>query len=64
MKKLASEYPDFEFVQEVLAQITWYHNLILMDKIKDIEERKWYISEIIKTTPKKYKISYFSALTL
>lgn len=48
MKKLASEYPDFEFVQEVLAQITWYHNLILMDKIKDIEERKWYISEIIK----------------
>ena len=48
MKKLASEYPDFEFVQEVLAQITWYHNLILMDKIKDIEERKWYINEVIK----------------
>lgn len=35
-------------MQEVLAQITWYHNLILMDKIKDIEERKWYINEIIK----------------
>ena len=35
MRKLAEEYPDFEFVQEVLAQITWYHNVILMDKIKD-----------------------------
>jgi len=35
-------------VQEVLAQITWYHNVILMDKIKNIEVRKWYISEIVK----------------
>lgn len=48
MKKIAIEYPNFEFVQEVLAQITWYHNVILMDKVKDIEERKWYIKETIK----------------
>ncbi len=48
MRKFAEEYSDFEFVQEVLAQITWYHNIILMDKIKDIEERKWYINEIVK----------------
>lgn len=48
MRKLAEDYPDFEFVQEVLAQITWYHNIILMDKIKDIETRKWYIAEAVK----------------
>ena len=48
MRKFAEEYPDFEFVQEVLAQITWYHNIILMDKIDDIEERKWYIKEIVQ----------------
>lgn len=48
MRKFAEEYPDFEFVQEVLAQITWYHNIILMDKINDIEERKWYIKEIVQ----------------
>lgn len=48
MKKIAVEYPNFGFVQEVLAQITWYHNVILMDKVKDIEERKWYISQTIK----------------
>lgn len=48
MRKFAEEYPDFEFVQEVLAQITWYHNIILMDKIGNIEERKWYIKEIVK----------------
>ena len=48
MRKIAEEYPDFKFVQEVLAQITWYHNVILMEKIRDIEVRKWYISETIK----------------
>ena len=32
MRKFAEEYPNFEFVQEVLAQITWYHNIILMRK--------------------------------
>lgn len=48
MKKFAEEYPDFEFVQEVLAQITWYHNIILMDKIANIEERKWYIKETVQ----------------
>lgn len=48
MRKFAEEYPNFEFVQEVLAQITWYHNIILMDKINDIEKRKWYINEIVK----------------
>ena len=48
MRKFAEEYPDFKFVQEVLAQITWYHNIILMDKIDDIEERKWYIKEIVQ----------------
>lgn len=48
MRKFAEEYPDFEFVQEVLAQITWYHNIILMDKIDNIEERKWYIKETVQ----------------
>ena len=30
MAKFAAEYPDEQIVQEVLAQITWYHNLALM----------------------------------
>ena len=47
MKKMAEEYPDFEFVQQVVAQIPWGHNIILMDKVKNIEERKWYIKQSI-----------------
>lgn len=38
MKKFAEEYQDFEFVQSVTAQITWTHNVPLLDKIKDIEK--------------------------
>lgn len=47
MKKMAEEYPDFEFVQQVVAQIPWGHNIILIDKVKNIEERKWYINQSI-----------------
>lgn len=48
MKKFAEEYPDFEFVQSITAQITWTHNVLLMDKVRNIEERKWYINETVK----------------
>lgn len=48
MRKFAEEYSNFEFVQQVVAQIPWGHNIVLLDKIKNIEERKWYISETIK----------------
>jgi len=43
MRKYAQEYPDFEFVQTVSAQITWSHNVLLLDKIGDAKERKWYM---------------------
>jgi len=35
-------------VQELLAQITWYHHIALMDKVKDPSEREWYIRETIR----------------
>ena len=35
MRKFAETYPDFEIVQAPLAQISWYHHIALMDKLKD-----------------------------
>ena len=35
--KFAEEYPDAEFVQQVVAQLPWGHNVVLLDKIADIE---------------------------
>ncbi len=48
MRKIAEEYPDFEFVQQVVAQIPWGHNVVLLDKVKEFEERKWYIEQSIQ----------------
>lgn len=48
MRKFAETYPDFEIVQAPLAQITWYHNITLLDKIKNQEERLWYVNKTIE----------------
>jgi predicted nuclease of restriction endonuclease-like (RecB) superfamily len=42
MRKFAAEWPELAIVQEVLAQISWYHNLALLEKIKDEKTRIWY----------------------
>lgn len=43
MAKFAATYPDSEFVQQVVAQIPWGHNVVLQDKVSDADERNWYI---------------------
>ncbi|MBF0301321.1 MAG: DUF1016 family protein [Oligoflexia bacterium] len=48
MRKFAQNYSDYKFVQEVLAQLTWYHNITLLEKIKSTDERSWYIKKSIE----------------
>ena len=48
MRKFAEEYPDSEFVQEVLAQLTWYHNVTLLDKLPDKQNRLFYVNQAIE----------------
>ena len=43
MAKFAQTYTNQEFVQQVVAQIPWGHNLVLLDRVSDPEERRWYI---------------------
>ena len=45
MAKFAETYSDREFVQQVVAQIPWGHNIVLLDKVDDMDERKWYIKK-------------------
>ena len=42
MRAFAEAWPDEQFVQEVLAQITWYHNIALIEKLNEPSERAWY----------------------
>lgn len=48
MRRFAQEYPDGEFVQQVAAQIPWFHNCVLLDKLADHQERIWYIRKTIE----------------
>lgn len=36
MRAFAQNYTDLEFVQALPAQITWYHNTTLLDKVSFI----------------------------
>ena len=40
MRSFAQAWPDDEFVQAVLAQLPWYHQLALLDKLSTPETRR------------------------
>lgn len=48
MRAFAEAYPQFPIVQVALAQITWYHHISLLAKVKDSTERAFYIAETAK----------------
>ena len=48
MRKFAETYPDKTIVQQVAAQIPWWHNVILLDKIDNTEKRLWYAQKAIE----------------
>ena len=48
MRAFAQAWPDAEFVQEVLAQLPWYHQLALLDKLSSVESRRWYAAKAIE----------------
>lgn len=48
MKSFYNEYKDdFEFVQ-LVAQIPWTHNIILIEKIRNKNIRKWYMEKCLE----------------
>ncbi len=48
MRAFAAAWPDREVVQASLAQVTWYHNLTLLEKLNTTEERLWYAAKTIE----------------
>jgi len=42
MRAFAEVWPDQPIVQGALAQITWYHNIALLDKLDQPDLRLWY----------------------
>jgi predicted nuclease of restriction endonuclease-like (RecB) superfamily len=48
MRAFAEAWPDEAIVQATLAQITWYHNIALVEKATGTEERLWYARQAIE----------------
>jgi predicted nuclease of restriction endonuclease-like (RecB) superfamily len=48
MRSFAQAWPDAEFVQGVLAQLPWYHQVTLLDKLDATDERRWYAAKAIE----------------
>jgi len=47
-QKLAAAYPDEQFVQQAAAQIPWFHNCVILDKVKTPNHREFYIRQTIQ----------------
>ncbi|MHB1529930.1 MAG: alpha/beta fold hydrolase [Acidiferrobacteraceae bacterium] len=48
MRSFAATWSDYQFVQAVLGQLPWYHQIALLDKIKTQNEREWYAKAAIE----------------
>jgi predicted nuclease of restriction endonuclease-like (RecB) superfamily len=48
MRAFAAAWPDREIVQASLAQLTWYHQIALIEKLDRPETRLWYAARTIE----------------
>ena len=48
MRKFAEVWKDKAIVQQVVAQIPWHSNIVLLEKLTDNESRIWYAKMTIK----------------
>ncbi len=48
MRAFAAAWPDRSLVQASLAQVTWSHNITLLEKLTNSEQRLWYAAKTIE----------------
>ncbi|OHX37483.1 hypothetical protein BJL95_05520 [Methylomonas sp. LWB] len=57
MRAFVDAWPDAEIVQQLVGQLPWGHNLVILSKLQDIENLKRYAERAIEypwaTTPAK-----------
>ena len=49
MRAFAEAWPDEAIVQQAAAQIPWFHNCVLLDKVKNPVHREWYMRQTIES---------------
>ena len=48
MRQFAASYPDFPIGQPVVAQLPWAHHIVLLDKVKDENQRIFYMQKALE----------------
>jgi predicted nuclease of restriction endonuclease-like (RecB) superfamily len=48
MRSFAQSWTDIQFVQQLLHKLPWGHNLVLLDKLGDEVQRRWYAAKAIE----------------
>jgi len=48
MRAFAEAYPEEQIVQQAAAKIPWFHNCVVLEKVKNSPARDFYIQATIK----------------
>ena len=48
MAQFSKIYPDFLNSQQIVGQIPWGHNILIIQRIRTLEERLWYVKKTNK----------------
>ena len=48
MVQFAKEYPEFSISQQVVGQIPWGHNILLLQRLETLQDRLWYAYKTIE----------------
>lgn len=50
MRSFAEAYPDEAILHQVGAKIPWKHSCVILDKVKDPEQRLWYTQKTLENS--------------
>jgi predicted nuclease of restriction endonuclease-like (RecB) superfamily len=48
MRTFALAYPDEQIVRRSAAQLPWRQTMVVLDKLKDQEQRLWYTAQSLE----------------
>lgn len=48
MRQFFLEYKDLPILQQAVGELPWGHNILIMQKVKDVKEREYYINASTK----------------
>ena len=48
MQQFAQQWPDRVIVQQLVAQLPWGHNVLILQEVAEVDDRLWYIRKALE----------------